>query len=554
MGAPFRRRRRARTLAKPGSARLNDLLDALGDRVARPESVAAFLWAAARKSETSDPDWSLRLAELALGMHHDPRRAIWAANRMVRRGRISAAMEVLENVDRAEVEARTPRSVKQAAFAAWLHDELPALTERCRPGRMTDRSHGTPRVGYALASHIGYQNTGYTIRSHELAKAIKGLGTDIVCLTRDGFPFDRHDGEFDVSNVEPVTEIDGVTYKLGEHIELEYGAEPRILERFVSSFVARIRAERVTLVQAASNHRNALPALLAARRLGLPFVYEVRGLWHLSQTRGDDSLIESERYEIQDALETFVCAMADRVLVISEQVKDYLVGTGLAEDRLVVVPNGVDTERYHPHAKDHSLSLAYGVNDDRFTLVYAGAIVDYEGIDDLVAAIALLPAPQRQRVQLLVFGEGKATDALARQVTELALEGNVFLRQRVDNRLMPEIWNLADAVVLPRKDWEVARRVPPIKPLEVMALARPLVMSDLPVNYEFLTDRETGLLSPPQHPEGLAQRIVELMDDEALRLRLGDAAREWVTARRDWRVLAARMVEVHQALRSTAEA
>ena len=82
---------------------------------------------------------------------------------------------------------------------------------------------------------------------------------------------------------------------------------------------AHARNTRAAVIHAASNHVNALPALIAARRLGLPFQYEMRGLWELTRASRQPGFKNSHNYHLGLELEGFVAAHADRVFVISEQ-------------------------------------------------------------------------------------------------------------------------------------------------------------------------------------------------------------------------------------------
>jgi glycosyltransferase involved in cell wall biosynthesis len=91
-----------------------------------------------------------------------------------------------------------------------------------------------------------------------------------------------------------------------------------------------------------------------------------------------------------------------------------------------------------------------------------------------------------------------------------------------------------DAFVIPRRDERAARSVTPLKPFEAMAMARPLVVADLPALSEIAAPDERGLAFPADDAAALAAALERLIDDPALGRRLGEAGRTWVVAERTW--------------------
>jgi len=137
--------------------------------------------------------------------------------------------------------------------------------------------------------------------------------------------------------------------------------------------------------------------------------------------------------------------------------------------------------------------------------------------------------------KLLLVGDGRDRDALVEQARRLGLDdGTLVMPGRVPNDEIAHYYSLIDAFVVPRTADRVSSLVTPLKPFEAMAMERALVVSDLPPLREIVTPGETGLLFRPQDAADLAAVLEGLLDDEALRVRLGRQAREWVTAERTW--------------------
>src|SRR5699024_10246479 len=105
-----------------------------------------------------------------------------------------------------------------------------------------------------------------------------------------------------------------------------------------------VKKEKPEIIHAASNFQNALPALKIGNMLDLKTIYEVRGLWHHTQTSKNPLFYKSDRFNLHDNHEILCCRIADEVLCISESLKGYLIYKGITEDKITVVTNREDTE------------------------------------------------------------------------------------------------------------------------------------------------------------------------------------------------------------------
>ena len=160
-------------------------------------------------------------------------------------------------------------------------------------------------------------------------------------------------------------------------------------------------------------------------------------------------------------------------------------------------------------------------------------MTNYEGTDDVLAAIALL-RDRGLRVQFLVIGAGPVLPDLQAQADGLELGDQVqFLGPKSPEQVRKHL-ALADAVALPRKAYRVCQIVSPLKPFEAMAMGKPVILSDLPVSREIVQDGVTGLLCRPDDPHDLAAKLESLARDATLREQLGTSARAWILRERTW--------------------
>ena len=379
------------------------------------------------------------------------------------------------------------------------------------------------RILYVAASSLPYHISGYTTRTHELIRAMAALGADMRVLTRPGYPWDRSD-----RLVEP--ESDATSFDAVQYTHMRHPSRRRLLVQYAvqaAPLIARwAKSQRVGLIHAASNHVNALPALLAARRLGIPFQYEMRGLWELTRASRDPGFEHSHAFSLGLALEGFVAVHADRVLVISEQLRQYAAQAwNIPADRFSLLPNCVDPCRVTP-GDPHGVSPR--------SIGYAGSLIGYEGLDTLIEAVGIL-AGQGLDVRLEIIGDGEARPELERLVERLGLAGRVRLSGRVAPETARSMLAGCGLVCIPRKPFTVCEIVPPIKLVEAMAMARPVIVPDLPVFRDELGAQPAGFFFTSGDAEDLARVIAQAQTDPGALAELGDKARTYALQRRQWR-------------------
>lgn len=379
------------------------------------------------------------------------------------------------------------------------------------------------RLLYVAASCLPHHISGYTTRTHEILSALKASGTDLRVLTRTGYPWDRTDrlGEPQRES----TLVDAILY--------EHERQPRnrcftaIYAARAAKAIARYaRRHQVARIHAASNHVNALPALIAARRLGIPFQYEMRGLWELTRASRMPAFEDSPNYRLGLELEGFVAAHADRVFVISEQLSQYAqLQWGIPTNRLHLLPNCVDGERIK---SDPAIAVVPG------TIGYAGSLICYEGLDTLIKAVDLLTR-QGKKIRLRIIGDGEARTELEALSRSLGLQNHVRFFGRLAPKHARAQLCACSLICIPRKPFQVCKLVPPIKLVEALALGKPVVVPDLPVFRDELGPQPAGWFFRAGDTENLAEILENALEDPRRLTEIGAQGRRRVLEHRQWR-------------------
>lgn len=418
------------------------------------------------------------------------------------------------------------------------------------PHRPAVASSGAGRPAELRALHVltnSYPHTqsGYAVRSHQVLRAQRGAGIDASAVTRVGYP---------VTVGKPLARsldlLDGVAYRrllpwrLGRTVGSRYAQQLALLRGVA-------RETRPALVHTTTNYANAVVVQALAAELGVPWVYEVRGVledtWMASfPPEQRQAARASQRHRLLRARETELALAADHVVTLSETMRTELVSRGVPPERVSVVPNGVDASLLGVRADAQDVREDLGMPREGFWVGTVSSLVPYEGLGTLLQAVARLRRGGID-VRACLVGDGVSRPALMRLREELGLEEAVVV---MPGRIAPDAvqdWYLAlDSFAVPRVDTPVTRTVTPLKAMTALALGRPVIASDLPALRE--VTGEAAQYVEPESVEALAAALARLAGSSPSERAEQAAAGRAVAAGRTWEALGERYRSIYQEL------
>lgn len=360
---------------------------------------------------------------------------------------------------------------------------------------------------------------GADTQIRETTAALERLGHEVVVVARHRKPADRPGG----GRRRPLA---GWVWETANYARSVTGiaAETALLRRLRPDVVLTMHALRFS-------------SLVAARRLGLPVVLEVNAAVpdETRRYRPEVHLLPG----LADEIERRTLAAAAGVFVVSGVLRDYFVGRGLSSDRIAVIPNGADPDRFHPAAADRELR-------DRFpghVLVgFAGSFARYHGIDLLEQAILRTPA------HFVLAGDGAGARELR---ARLPGQTNVTFLGGVPHQRMPGILAAMDVLVAPYPAQDFFY-FSPIKLFEYMACGRAVLSARLGQIAEVIRDDQNGSLYDPSAPGDFVGKLTTLVGDSMRRERLGVAARRTIVNHYTWDHHARRVAALLEGVTSSA--
>jgi colanic acid biosynthesis glycosyl transferase WcaI len=280
-------------------------------------------------------------------------------------------------------------------------------------------------------------------------------------------------------------------------------------------------------------------AWVVSRLRGRPFVFELRDLW-------PDSIVavgairESALIRALRKIEYFLYRRASRIVCVTHSFRRILESNGIEGAKIAVVPNGVDLQAYLPGPKPPDLERQLGLQG-KFVAAYVGTIGMAHGLATVLEAAAALRA--RDDIVFVLVGTGAEEAALAKRCKEERLD-NVRFVGAVSKEVVREYWRLCDVALVLLKDSPLFEHVIPSKMFEAMGMERPIILGLRGESRDILERAGSGIAIPPQAGQALADAIVRLAGDPALRLRLGRAGRAFAAREYDRGRLAEQMLDV----------
>jgi glycosyltransferase involved in cell wall biosynthesis len=233
--------------------------------------------------------------------------------------------------------------------------------------------------------------------------------------------------------------------------------------------------------------------------------------------------------------ERYCWLQADVCLPVTQVLADYQRRVGVAEDRIRVIPNGINVEAFmqQPHPSPLPVDVS-----NKLVIGFVGFCRDWHGLDRIVELLAL---PGNEQLFFLLVGDGPAVPGLLKVAEEKGVSERMFVTGLVDRDAMPGWLTPIDIALQPA----VVAYASPLKMLEYMATAKAIVAPDQPNIRELLSDEENALLFDPRDDNAFAAACNRLARDPALRERLAERARQTVLERNlTWDGNAATIVEL----------
>lgn len=387
--------------------------------------------------------------------------------------------------------------------------------------------------------------SGYSIRSRGLIRGQRNAGFSPQAVTGPLHQVDDPGAE--------ETIIDGIRYgrtpltsDWRERIvrsRVPLLREMTVVRLLRKRILQLLQSDPIDVVHVHSPSLCGLAALQAAATRSVPVVYEIRAFWEDAAVDQGKVTPNSGRYFVSRQLEGYVARRAHAVVGIARHILDDMRARGISSSKLFHVPNCVDTGYFTASTRDHELASSLGLADEP-VMGFIGSLYRYEGVSWLVRAAARLRRMSAP-FQILIVGHGEEEGEIRKAVREVGAQDYVKMVGEVPYNQVLRYYSLVDIMIYPRRSIRLTELTTPLKVLEAMSQAKPVLASNVGGIRELIGDEPACLLFSPDDVEGFCEHAKRLIYDESLRRDLGARGRQLVLREKDWDLQARRYADVY---------
>jgi glycosyltransferase involved in cell wall biosynthesis len=370
-----------------------------------------------------------------------------------------------------------------------------------------------------LVSSASYILSDYLLTSegthcYNLFKHMAKYGYEFVALS----PYIRIRGELDNVEFHQVG-----TFKLSPTSPglYKYTFHAEFLARGLIAARKLVRKEKIDIVHhmlPAVFDYTFSPLALLGNHLKQPFVFGP-----LSSHYYERPLNERILVPLTSRLHKKTIQRCDRIITISNQVKN-LYSELISQAKISVIPFGIDTDMFRP--------VQLNRKQDQLSILYAGWLYPLKGLPCLIKAVAETEK-LGLKIKLKIAGEGKQKEELVSLAHKLGIEKDVTFLGVVPYADMPEQYRDCDIFCFPTLGEPLGKGL-----IEAMACGKSVIASKIGGPTEIVQSGINGILVPPGNAKVLAEKILLLANDENIRRRMGEKARETILERFSWQVIA----------------
>lgn len=218
----------------------------------------------------------------------------------------------------------------------------------------------------------------------------------------------------------------------------------------------------------------------------------------------------------------------------TQRLKRYLLKIGIPDEKIFVIPSGVNIERFRPlKTRDHDYKEKLGFHKEGSVILYFGPLSAFRGTDTLVSAMPMILKKIPSAKLVVLARQPNNAGRHSRLERILEAQGSLRIVKGIQSQdMLIECLDIADVVILPFRFWPHIEC--PLTVLEAMAMEKPIVATYTGSIPEFVRHGETGILVNPGDREAIAKEAITLLTDKELSRKIGRRAREYVERFHDW--------------------
>ena len=285
-----------------------------------------------------------------------------------------------------------------------------------------------------------------------------------------------------------------------------------------------MKEERIDAVILYSVPTDGLQTILLAKKYNIPVIFRSIDAVHQ---------LVSCRFlrTITHMWEKGVYKNVDKILTLTPKLSEYVIKMGANENKVELLPAGVNTNRFNPNCNTSALRKELGISKDDKVIMFVGTLFKFSQLDQYIERMPSI-LEEIPTAKLLIVGGGDLLEKLKMTVVDRGLKDKVILTGFQPYEMVPGYITIADVCINPFQLNEITKDVLPMKVLQYLACGKPVTNTLLPGLKSVFPDESCGIRYSKDIPEMVRDTINLLRNQDELH-RLGQNGREYIKKHHD---------------------
>jgi glycosyltransferase involved in cell wall biosynthesis len=306
---------------------------------------------------------------------------------------------------------------------------------------------------------------------------------------------------------------------------------------FWSATLAGLFQKADIIVATSPQFFTTLAGFFLSKAKRIPWVFELRDLWPES-IRTVGAIKDGKLLRFLEKLELFLYQDSDRVVALTDAFKQNLIARGIAREKIDVVTNGLNLDRFSPRQKDPGLVEALRLQG-KFVVGYIGTHGMAHSLEFIVESISRLADPE---IRFLFIGDGARKKHLIQMASEKKLQNAIFL-DPVSKEEIPRYLSVIDAALVPLKKSETFKTVIPSKIFEAAGMRKPILLGVEGEAEAIIKKYQAGICFEPENEADFLAAVKRLKEDPEICKKLQEGC-AGLARNYDRTVLAGRLLNI----------
>ena len=291
-----------------------------------------------------------------------------------------------------------------------------------------------------------------------------------------------------------------------------------LLDRFSSFFTQHklidkiVKERNIDIIILYAVPTNGIQTLNIARKHEIPVIFRSIDILYM--------LVKNPLLKkITFLLEKRVYKNADKIMVLTPKLSNYVTNMGAKEENIELLPFGVDTTFFNPNVSPKYVKEKFGIKEENKVILFMGTLFNFSGLDKYLDQFSEV-IEQFPETKLLIVGGGYSLDKLRKiVVADDKLEDNVIFTGFQPYELMPQFINASNICVNPFYINDATRDIIPGKIYQYIACAKPVIATPLEGMKSMLPDENYGIVYSNLNDFG--KNTIDLLNNEEKSIQIG---------------------------------